>query len=54
VFYDVLAKKIKEYDILPQNTYNMDEKGFMIRVSTKQHRIFSKQAFKSGQILANI
>jgi hypothetical protein len=53
-FYDVLEQKTKEYDILPQNTYNMDEKGFMIGVSTKQHRIFSKQAFQKGQILANI
>ena len=50
----MLEQKTKEYNILAQNTYNMDEKGFMIGVSTKQHRIFSKQAFQKGQILANI
>jgi transposase-like protein len=38
-YFDVLSARIKEYDILPENMYNMDEKGFLIgrfRVSSKQ------------------
>ena len=37
-FYDLTKQKTEEYGILPANTYNMDEKGFMLRVSTKQRR----------------
>lgn len=32
-YFDVLSSKIEQYRILPQNTYNMDEKGFPDRVS---------------------
>ena len=31
-----------QYDILPENTYNMDEKGFLIGVLQKTKRVFSK------------
>jgi hypothetical protein len=30
LYFDVLESKISEYSVLPENTYNMDEKGFMI------------------------
>jgi len=33
--------KIAEYGVLPQNTYNMDEKGFMISKLGKMKRIFN-------------
>jgi hypothetical protein len=41
-YFDVLEQKMAEYDILPSNTYNMDEKGFMAGKLTKQKRVFSK------------
>jgi hypothetical protein len=31
-----------EYSILPENTYNMDEKGFMIGRTARSKRIFSR------------
>jgi hypothetical protein len=31
LYFDLLESKISEYSVLPENTYNMDEKGFMIR-----------------------
>ena len=37
---------MKEFDILPRNTYNMDEKGFMIRVIGKTKRVFNKVLYK--------
>jgi hypothetical protein len=35
-----------EFDVLPENTYNMDEKGFMIRVLSKTKRVFNKVLHK--------
>lgn len=37
-----MASKMAQYDILPENTYNMDEKGFLIGVLQKTKRVFSK------------
>jgi hypothetical protein len=42
LYFDLLYTKIKEYDILPKNTYNIDAKGFMIRNTQRSKRIFSK------------
>jgi hypothetical protein len=42
LYFDLLHAKIKEYNVLPENTYNMDEKGFAIGVIGKSKRIFSK------------
>ena len=39
-----------EYDIQPQNIYNMDEKGFLIGFLLKARRIFSKKVFEAGRI----
>lgn len=41
--FDLLHAKMEQYDILPENTYNMDEKGFMIGKIRRSKRIF-KQA----------
>ena len=39
-----------EYAIEPQNTYNMDEKGFMIGILTKSKRIFTKKVWERGKL----
>ncbi|KAF1953258.1 hypothetical protein CC80DRAFT_420573, partial [Byssothecium circinans] len=41
-FFQLLLEKIKEYDIEPRHTYNMDEKGFLIGVIRRSKRIFIK------------
>ncbi|KAF2036025.1 hypothetical protein EK21DRAFT_96593 [Setomelanomma holmii] len=43
LYFDLLYQKIKEYNVEPAYTYNIDEKGFSIRVIGKQKRIFSKR-----------
>jgi hypothetical protein len=43
--------KIEEYSILPENTYNMDEKGFLLRRTTKAKRIFLKDLKASEKLL---
>lgn len=34
-FFDMLDELIKEYDILPKNPYNMDEKGVQLGIGAK-------------------
>jgi hypothetical protein len=33
---------MQEYDVEPRNTYNMDEKGFFVGITTRSKRVFSK------------
>jgi hypothetical protein len=42
-YFDLLQSKIEEYNILPANTYNMDEKGFLIGQIGRSKRVFSKR-----------
>jgi hypothetical protein len=44
-YFDVIEYNVQKYDILPQNRYNMDEKGFMAGVLGKQKRVFSKASW---------
>ena len=48
-YFELLREKIDFYDILPENTYNMDKKGFMIGAVGRMKRIFSKRLFKRKQ-----
>src|SRR5882757_4198870 len=50
LYFKLLGRKIAEYDILPENTYNIDKKGFLIGYLKKLRRIFSKSAFDSGRV----
>jgi hypothetical protein len=46
LYFNLLTKKVKEFDVLPKNTYNIDEKGFIIRVIRKTKRVFNKALYK--------
>jgi uncharacterized protein YebE (UPF0316 family) len=46
LYFDLLTKKVKEFDVLLKNTYNIDEKGFIIRVIRKTKRVFNKALYK--------
>ncbi len=46
-----MHEKIKEYDVQPQDTYNMDEKGFLIGRQQKVRRVFSCKYLESGKLL---
>lgn len=48
LYFELLARKIHQYDIQAEDIYNMDEKGFLIGILTKGKRIFSKQRYKRG------
>ena len=42
LYFDLLTGKVKELEVLSRDTYNMDEKGFMIGVIGKTKRVFNK------------
>ncbi len=48
-YFELLHYKIAEYDVQPENTYNMDEKGFMIGVCGRSKRVFDKLLFGRRQ-----
>jgi len=50
LYFNLLGRKIAEYNILPQNIYNIDKKGFLISYLKKLRRIFTKSAFNSGRV----
>jgi hypothetical protein len=49
-YFTVLKHKLEKYNILPENVYNMDEKGFMLSTLKRSLRIFSKASWKAGRI----
>jgi hypothetical protein len=54
LYFDLLFHKIEEYEIEPRNTYNMDEKGFMIGVLGRTKRVFSKSSWVKKGVRAPI
>jgi hypothetical protein len=48
LYFKLLSRKLKEYKLRPEDIYNMDKKGFIIRMLVKGLRIFSKQKYKEG------
>jgi hypothetical protein len=46
--------KMKEYDIEPGNMYNMDEKGFMLGVTGRSKRVFSREMWEQGKLRSNL
>ena len=46
LYFDLLREKIEQYHVEPRHTYNMDEKGFMLRVVGRLKRIFSRASYE--------
>jgi hypothetical protein len=44
-----VEEKIVRYNVEPENTYNMDEKGFTIGAVGRTKRVFSKRQYKKKQ-----
>ena len=49
-YFDLMARKMEQYDIKPWLMYNVDEKGLMIGVLSKMKRIFSKRLYEKGEL----
>jgi hypothetical protein len=52
LYFDLLHPKMSQYKVLPCNSYNMDEKGFIIGVIRRSKRVFSKQACEAKGVQA--
>lgn len=50
LYFELMKRKIEQYEIEPRHIYNMDEKGFLIGVLSKAKRIFSKRRFDEGGV----
>jgi hypothetical protein len=49
-YFDLLKSKIAEYDIDPRYTYNMDEKGFLIGITGRSKRVFSRRMWEQKEV----
>jgi hypothetical protein len=49
-YFNLLHRKVDQYGILPGNTYNMDEKGFLLGVIGRTMRIFSRSEWEKGSV----
>jgi hypothetical protein len=48
LYFDLLKRKIEEYGIRPWLIYNMDKKGFLIGMLSKQKRVFGRRLYEEG------
>ena len=46
--------KMRQYDIEPGNMYNIDEKGFMLRVTSRSKRVFTRELWEQGKLQSNL
>jgi hypothetical protein len=49
-YFNLLHAKMREYNILPKNSYNMDEKGFMAGVTGRSKRVFTKAQWERKEV----
>jgi hypothetical protein len=54
LYFKLLRNKISQYDVEPCNTYNMDEKGFLLGVVTGSKRVFSRRLYEEGKFKSMI
>jgi hypothetical protein len=47
LYFQLLHGKMREYNVEPHNTYNMDEKGFAISITKRTKRVFSKAVWEA-------
>ncbi|KAF2843923.1 hypothetical protein T440DRAFT_503166, partial [Plenodomus tracheiphilus IPT5] len=54
LYFELLHQKMAEYSLEPQHTYNMDEKGFLIGLTGRSKRIFSKRQWVRKEVRASL
>jgi hypothetical protein len=52
--FDLLHSKIWEYEVEPENIYNMDEKGFLMSIASCSKHVFSKQFWEQKRVTAAV
>jgi hypothetical protein len=54
LYLELLHSKMKEYNVEPRHTYNMDEKGFLIGVTSRSKRVFSRRMWDKKEVRASV
>ncbi|KAF1839325.1 hypothetical protein BDW02DRAFT_575424 [Decorospora gaudefroyi] len=49
-YFNLLSSKIQEYNVDARHIYNMDEKGFLIGITSRSKRVFSKQLWEQKKV----
>ena len=50
-YFDMVGARIREYDMLPANTYKMDKKGFLVGRLQKTQRVFTRDLYEQGKLV---
>jgi hypothetical protein len=54
LYFHLMRDKITHYGIEPRHTYNMDEKGFLIGITGRSKRIFSRKMWEMKEVRAAV
>jgi hypothetical protein len=54
LYFNLLQQKITQYKVDAEHTYNMDEKGFMIGVTSRTKHVFSKRMWEKKEVKASL
>jgi hypothetical protein len=54
LYFDLLHSKMREYNVDACNTYNMDEKGFLVSITTRLKLIFTRAIWASKERTAAV
>lgn len=54
LYFELLQHKIAEYNVDAEHTYNMDEKGFMIGITGRSKRVFSRRMWEKKEVRATL
>jgi hypothetical protein len=52
LYFALIHSKMQKYNVEPENTYNMDEKGFFVGITTRSKRVFSKASYRRKEVIA--
>lgn len=53
-YFNLIKHKTAEYEVLPHNIYNMDEKGFILGFMQKVKRVFTKGSKTDKFLIGNV
>jgi hypothetical protein len=51
-YFKLLHNKMREYKVEEENVYNIDEKGFLIGITRRSKRVFSRQFWEQKRVSA--
>jgi hypothetical protein len=54
LYFDLLQAKTNEYNVEAEHTYNLDEKGFIIVVTSRAKDVFSRRMWEKKEVRATL